>query len=128
MLRFVLGIVIETVSTTPDHSLRDSILKLILMLLGCGIYFILAASLFGGAALIALSIIKPIVESMGGSILIVRIGWGVGFLIAIVVIIAGSWLWVWVSAMIEERWPNNPVKQLVEWVKDSPPTSSTSDW
>lgn len=122
---------IKTMKNSGIHEVRDSFLRLILILLGYGIFFIFSVSLFGGAALLAASTIKPLVESMGGSSLIVGIGWIAGFLMAVAVIVAVSCFLGWVCATIEERWPNNPVRCLVDWVKDIPPTprtSSTYDW
>jgi len=107
------------------HPIRDSFLRIILTLLWYGVAMILAVALQGGAVFLAYSTIKPVVDAMGGSALVQGLGWVVGFAMVIVIILAVVTPVTWVMHVVEKRWPDNPVRRLIAWVKEWPTKESS---
>ena len=117
-------------NSVEKHPIRDSLLRIILTLLWYGVAMILAVALQGGAVFLAYSTIKPVVDAMGGSALVQGLGWVVGFAMTIVIMVAVIWPMTWVIHMVEERWPDNAVRRLIDWVKEGPnyESSYSSDY
>jgi hypothetical protein len=107
-------------NSAENHPIRDSFLRLILVLLWYAIAFILAITLQGGAVMLAYCTIKPAVDALGGSGLIQGLGWVVCFFMAIFIMFAVLWPVMGIVHLIESRWPDNPVRRLIDWVKEAP--------
>lgn len=107
-------------ATQNSHPLRDSFLRLVLLLIWYG-----AVSLVGLIALFFLldfagSLGLRLAATLGGS-LFAKIA---GFVVAFVVLFAleaGVGVAIgFAYAAFDRRWPDNPVKRLVKWVNAEP--------
>lgn len=108
------------------HPVLAAITRLILTLFGYGVGLILAVCLQIGAVILAYSTIKPAVDALGGSLLFEGLGWVVAIVMVIIIMIAVIAPVVWVMNYVEERWPNNAIKRLVNWVKAGPVNETSS--
>jgi hypothetical protein len=117
-------------NSAESHTIRDSFFRLILTLVGYGIFCLGAAVIQIGAIVLAYNLIKPVADTLGDALLVKVGAIIVGFVVMIVAEAAVIWPFVWSWCTIDDRWPNNPVRRLIDWVKESPPDSLTcrNDW
>jgi purine-cytosine permease-like protein len=105
-------------ATQSDHPVRDSFLRLLLLLVWYGAVFFVGLMAVGFLLVFAGSLGERLAAALGGSLL-AKVA---GFIVAFVVLVAieggvGAAIG-FAYAAFEQRWPDNPVERLVKWVKD----------
>ena len=111
-------------NSAEKHPIRDSFLQLSLTLVGYGTFYLGATAIQIGAIILAYYLVKPVADSLGDAALVKVGAWIVGIVVVIVAEVAVIWPFVWSWCAIDERWPDNPVRRLIDWVKDAPAVES----
>ena len=103
-----------------DHPVRDEFLRLVLLLVGYAVVGIVGLVAVCFQLLFAGSLALRLTAALGGSLLAKVVGFVVGFVVMVAI---GCGVGLGIALLgeaVEKRWPDNPVKRLVKWVKARP--------
>ena len=111
-------------ATENSHPVRDSLLRLVLLLVWYGAVFIIGLIALGFVLIFAGSLGERLAAALGGSLLAKVAGFIVAFVVLVTIEVVVGLAIGFANAAFEQRWPDNPVGRLVKWVKASPSDSS----
>lgn len=105
-------------ATQSDHPLRDSFLRLLLILVWYGVVLFVGLMAVGFLLVLAGSLGERLAAALGGSMFAKVAGFIVTFVVLAAIEVAVGVVIGFAYAAVEQRWPDNPVERLVKWVKD----------
>jgi pheromone shutdown protein TraB len=110
-------------ATQNAHPVRDSLLRLVLLLVWYGAVFFVGLMALGFLLIFAGSLGERLAAALGGSLLAKVAGFIVAFVVLLTMEVGVGAAIGFAYAAFEQRWPSNPVERLVKWVKAGPSDS-----
>ena len=114
--------------SNDNHQLRDTFLKLVLLLVGYGLFAVVCFAALGISIFCGLALQNAVLEYLGKFPFAKAIGFLVVLMTFFFIMVTTGLVIGFVAGMFQKLWPNNPLLRLIQWVKVPPPYTSGSDY